>query len=186
MKIFIIRYGTRVCDEGVPSAFPSGNTPIVSLRPDSSLLTGGRPFFVPDTLGRVMAERALAARICRLGKSIPVRFAHRYYDALTVGIVFTAADLQERLRAAGRPDDLAIGFDGSVCVGEWMAVPTGAHRPSPLTLLDEALAYVSRTMTLKTGDLLLLLTGNEPREVHIGDHMEEWMEDRKVVEFNCK
>ena len=158
----------------------SDDAPVVALRPDSSLLTGGRPFFVPDQLGRIVSETALVARISRLGKAIPERFAHRYYDALTMGIVFTAADVQEQLQQEGLPSDWATCFDGSVAIGEWVA--NGAA----VKAVDVALAYVSQTMTLKTGDLLVMVSTSEPQDVHIGDHVEGWMEDRKVVEFNCK
>ena len=73
--------------------------PVVFLKPDSSLLKDGKPFFLPDHLGRVDYEGELVVRICRLGKNIPERFAHRYYDAVTVGVDFTARDMQRRLTA---------------------------------------------------------------------------------------
>lgn len=192
MKVMIVRNGLRPHNKLAQNALSIGDAPVVALRPDSSLLTGGRPFFVPTFTApcqeeevRVVSETALAVRICRLGKSVPVRFSHRYYDALTVGVVFTAADLLEQLRMAGRPDDLATAFDGSVCLGSW--VPNdGAESAVTMAAVDEALAYVSQTMTLKTGDVLLLLSGNPPQEVHIDDHIEGWIDDRRVMAFNCK
>ena len=94
--------------------------PIIFTKADSALLKDGKPFFIPDFMGRIDYETEVVVRICRLGKSIPDRFAHRYYDALTVGIDFTARDLQEQLRKNGQPWDLCKGFDGSAVIGQWV------------------------------------------------------------------
>ena len=94
--------------------------PIIFTKADSALLKDGKPFFIPDFMGRIDYETEVVVRICRLGKSIPERFAHRYYDALTVGIDFTARDLQEQLRKNGQPWDLCKGFDGSAVIGQWV------------------------------------------------------------------
>ena len=77
--------------------------PVIFTKADSALLKDGKPFFIPDHLGRIEYETELVVRICRLGKTIPQRFAHRYYDAVTVGIDFTAREMQKRLREAGQP-----------------------------------------------------------------------------------
>ena len=71
--------------------------PVIFTKADSALLKDGKPFFIPDHLGRIEYETELVVRICRLGKTIPQRFAHRYYDAVTVGIDFTARELQQKL-----------------------------------------------------------------------------------------
>lgn len=94
-------------------------SPVVFTKCDSALITRGRPFFIPDYTKECEYEAELVVRICRMGRSISERFAHRYYDAVTVGVDFTARDLQRRLRAEGLPWDLAKGFDGSAVVGEF-------------------------------------------------------------------
>lgn len=93
--------------------------PVVFTKCDSALVTRGRPFFIPDYTQECEYEAELVIRICRMGRSISQRFAHRYYDAVTVGVDFTARDLQRRLRAEGLPWDIAKGFDGSAVVGEF-------------------------------------------------------------------
>ena len=144
-------------------------------------------------------------RICRLGKSIPERFAHRYYDAVTCGIDFTARELQRRLREEGQPWDLCKGFDGAAAIGEW--VPIEKFRDiqaihfhldingntvqegctsDMLYKVDELIAYISRFFTLKTGDMLYTGTPAGVGPVKIDDHLEGWLEDRKVLEFNVK
>ena len=105
--------------------------PVIFTKADSAILNQGKPFFVPDHLGRIDYETELVVRICRLGKNIPERFAHRYYDALTIGIDFTARDLQKKASEAGQPWTICKGFDGSAAIGEWIPKehPDG-RRPS--------------------------------------------------------
>ena len=79
-------------------------------------------FLHPDHLGRIEYETELVVRISKLGKTIPQRFAHRYYDAVTVGIDFTAREMQKQLREKGQPWELAKGFDGSAAIGEWVDI----------------------------------------------------------------
>ena len=143
-------------------------TPVVFTKADSALLKDRKPFFVPDFMGRIDYETELVVRISRLGKGISQRFAHRYYDAVTVGIDFTARDLQQKLRAQGLPWELCKGFDGSAALGEW--VPIERFRSVDalhfhldqngktvqegctsdlLFKVDELIAYISSFFTLK-------------------------------------
>lgn len=179
--------------------------PVIFTKADSSLLKDGKPFFVPDHLGRVDYETEMVVRICRLGKSIPERFAHRYYDAVTVGIDFTARDLQRRLRDAGQPWDLCKGFDGAAAIGEWIpkekfldiqalhfhldingkTVQEGCTSDM-LFGVDRLISFISQFFTLKTGDMLYTGTPAGVGPVKIDDHLTGFLEDRKVMEFNVK
>ena len=179
--------------------------PVIFTKADSALLKDHKPFFVPDHLGRIDYETELVVRICRLGKNIPTRFAHRYYDAVTVGIDFTAREMQSRLREKGLPWEICKGFDGSAAIGEWVekdkflnvqalrfrldingtTVQEGCACDM-LFKIDEIISYISQFFTLKTGDLLYTGTPAGVGPVSIGDHMEGYIEDRKVLEFNCK
>lgn len=179
--------------------------PVIFTKADSSLLKDGKPFFLPEEMGRVDYETELVVRICKLGKSIPQRFAHRYYDAVTVGIDFTARELQQRLRAEGKPWDLCKGFDGAAVIGQWVDIAKfrdiqaihfhldiNGHTVQQgcssdmLFKVDEIIAYISRYFTLKTGDLLYTGTPVGVSPVHINDHLTGWIDDRKVLEFNVK
>lgn len=180
-------------------------SPVIFTKADSSLLKDKKPFFVPDDLGQIDYETELVVRICRLGKSIPERFAHRYYDAVTVGIDFTARELQRKLRDAGQPWDLCKGFDGAAAIGDWMSVEKFRDIQSVrfrldingntvqqgfsgdmLFKVDELIAYISRYFTLKTGDIIYTGTPMGIGPVKIDDHLEGYIEDYKVLEFNCK
>ena len=179
--------------------------PVIFTKAASSLLKNGKPFFVPDFMGQIDYEAEVVVRISRLGKSIPVQFAHRYYDAMTVGIDFTARDLQRKLREAGQPWELSKGFDGAAVIGEWV---DKAKLPDIQSLrfhldnngrtvqegftgdmlfhVDEVIAYISRFITLKTGDLLYTGTPAGVGPIHINDHLEGFLEERKVLNLDCK
>ena len=94
MKIFGIGMNYIQHNKELDGALYKTEAPVLFTKADSSLLKSGKPFFVPDFMGRIDYEAELVIRICRLGKNIPQRFAHRYYDAVTVGIDFTARDVQ--------------------------------------------------------------------------------------------
>ena len=166
----------------------------------------GKPFFLPDHLGRVDHELEVVVRICRLGKNVAPRFAHRYYDAVSVGIDFTARDLQRRLKDNGHPWEIAKAFDGSAALGEWKelgaeelknsniqdlhfhldingkTVQTG-FTGDMLYQVDELISYISRFFTLKTGDILYTGTPAGIGPVHIGDHLEGYLGDSKLLDF---
>ncbi len=179
--------------------------PVIFTKADSALLKDKKPFFIPDFMGRIDYEAEVAVRISRLGKTIAERFAHRYYDAVTVGIDFTARELQQKLRANGEPWDLCKGFDGSAALGEWVSVDKfrdvqalhfhldingntvqEGRTSDMLFSIDSLIAYISRFFTLKTGDILFTGTPVGVGPVHIDDHLEGYIEDRKVLDFSCK
>lgn len=205
MKIFAIGMNYAQHNKEMDGALYKPEEPVVFLKADSSLLKDKKPFFLPEELGRVDYEMELVVRICRLGKSIPQRFAHRYYDAVTCGIDFTARDLQAKCKEKGLPWTLCKGFDGAAAIGEW--VPVEKFRDiqaihfhldingktvqegcssDMLYGVDELIAYISQWFTLKTGDILYTGTPVGVGPVHINDHLEGWLEERKVLEFNVK
>lgn len=205
MKIFAIGMNYIQHNKELDGTLYKPEEPVIFTKADSSLLKDGKPFFLPEEMGRVDYETELVVRICKLGKSIPQRFAHRYYDAVTVGIDFTARDLQQRLRAEGKPWDLCKGFDGAAVIGQWVDIAKfrdiqaihfhldiNGHTVQQgcssdmLFKVDEIIAYISRYFTLKTGDLLYTGTPVGVGPVHINDHLTGWIDDRKVLEFNVK
>lgn len=187
----------------------SQKAPVIFTKADSALLKPGRPFFVPDDMGRIDYEAELVIRICRLGKNIPERFAHRYYDAVTVGIDFTARDMQRQASEAGLPWTICKGFDGSAVIGEWLPVihteDTGGtafdyrfrldkngetvQQGCSMNMIhnvDQLISYISHYFTLKTGDLLYTGTPAGVGPVAIGDHLEGWIGEQRVLDLNCR
>ena len=205
MKIFAVGMNYALHNKELDGTLYIPEEPVIFTKADSALLKDHKPFFVPDWCDQVDYETEIVVRICRLGKAIPERFAHRYYDAVTVGIDFTARDWQRRFRQEGKPWELSKGFDGSAAIGEW--IPKGRCRdvqalPFHLDIngktvqegctadmlfsIDALIAYISRFFTLKTGDLLYTGTPVGVGPVHIDDHLEGYIDQLKVLEFNCK
>ena len=211
MKIFAIGMNYAAHNKELHDTLLKPDAPVIFTKADSALLKPGKPFFVPDDMGRIDYEAEVVVRICRLGKNIAERFAHRYYDAVTVGLDLTARDLQRQASHAGQPWTICKGFDGSAVIGEWVDVEGGGLKVEGGGLkslhfrldkngetvqvgctddmfytVDQIIAYISRFFTLKTGDLLYTGTPVGVGPVKIDDHLEGWLEDRKVLEFNCK
>lgn len=177
---------------------------MIFMKPDSSILKNGKHFYLPDFLGRIDYEAEVVVRISRLGKSIPARFAHRYYDAITVGIDFTARDMQRRFIEQGAPWELAKGFDGAAVLGEFRPVDRfdlkntdfsltiddvvvqSANTSQMLFPVDEIVAYVSRFCTLKTGDLIFTGTPAGAGEARIDTRLKGYLGDDKVLEFRIR
>ena len=205
MKIFAVGMNYMQHNKTLPGSFSKSEHPVIFTKCDTALLKDGKPFFIPDHLGNIEYETELVVRICKLGKTIPVRFAPRYYDAVTVGIDFTARELQSRLREQGLPWDLCKGFDGAAALGEF--VPLDKVKPiqnlrfrldingttvqegysgDMLHKVDEIISYISQYFTLRTGDLLYTGCPTGCCPVSINDHLEGYLEEQKVLEFNCK
>ena len=163
--------------------------PVIFLKPDSAILKDGKPFFIPDFSNEVHYETEVVVRICRLGKNIAPRFAHRYYDAVTVGIDFTARDLQRKFREAGNPWELCKGFDNSAAIGTFIPLEQAGGDVQTADMLfrvDEIIAYVSRFMTLKIGDLLFTGTPVGVGPVSIGQHLQGYLGEEKVLDFHIR
>ena len=178
--------------------------PMIFMKPDSAIIKNGKHFYVPDFLGRVDYEAEIVVRINKLGKSIPARFAYRYYDAITVGIDFTARDMQRAFIEAGAPWELSKGFDGSAVLGEFRPVEQydinnvsfsltiddkvvqSASTAQMLFKVDEIIAYISRFCTLKTGDLIFTGTPAGSGPVEIGTHLKGFIGEDKVLDFHVR
>lgn len=177
--------------------------PVIFMKPDSALLKDGKPFFLPDFSREIHYETEVVVRICRLGKHIAPRFAHRYYDAVTVGIDFTARDLQRAFRAAGNPWELSKGFDNSAAIGTFIPLDRlggdvqqldfhldidgrevqRGRTADMLHRVDDIIAYVSRFMTLKMGDLLFTGTPAGVGPVAVGQHLQGYLCEENVLDF---
>ena len=205
MKIFAVGMNYLEHNKELHGSLFKPEEPVIFTKADSAVLKDHKPFFIPDHMGRIDYETEIVVRISKLGKNISERFAHRYYDAVTVGIDFTARELQKKLRAGGKPWDLCKGFDGSAALGEWVSLDKfrdiqALHfhldingntvqegcTSDMLYRVDQLIAYISQYFTLKTGDILYTGTPAGVGPVHIDDNLEGYIEDRKVLEFNCK
>lgn len=169
-----------------PHIEDSDKMPQISLMADSSLLKDGKPFFIPDFDSAFTARPAMVVQICRLGKNIAPKFAHRYYNAIGVAVCVTAQTLYDTLKANNECTDLATSFDGSVILSD-LKLLDEPHTISPDThftvnvddatvwdftsskssvIIDELIAGISRYYTMKIGDYLLLgIPGENPLQL---------------------
>lgn len=180
--------------------------PVVFTMPETSLLKDGKPFFLPQFSNRIEYETELVFHISRLGKNIAPKFAHRYYDAVTVGIDFTARDIQAEARRTGNPWDISKGFDYSAPIGRFVPLPEMPPKADNIEFsmrlngvpaqqgnsrdmifsIDRIIAYVSQFYTLKIGDIIFTGTPAGVGPVKIGDHIEGFIGDTRVIDFFVK
>ena len=205
MKIFAVGMNYVGYNKALNEPLLKRDDPVIFTKADSSLLKDRKPFFIPDELGTIEYEAEIVVRVCRLGKSISERVASRYYDAVTVGIDFTARDLLRKLSQQGLPWDMSKSFDGAAALGEWVSKDkfldiqrlrfhldvNGETKQEGCTSdmiykVDEIISYISRFFTLKTGDLIYTGCPTSGFPVHINDRLEGYIEERKVLDLHCK
>ncbi|KAA6347225.1 Ureidoglycolate lyase [termite gut metagenome] len=201
MKIIAVGMNYALHSEELGNKFPE-KEPVIFMKPDSAILKNGKPFFIPDFSNEIHYETELVVRISRLGKHIAPHFAHRYYDAVTVGIDFTARDLQREFRRKGNPWELCKSFDDSAAIGTFVPKEQFAdiqqlnfyltidgkevqrgHTSDMLFPLDDIIAYISRFVTLKMGDLLFTGTPVGVGGVRAGQRLEGFLEEEKLLDF---
>jgi len=181
------------------------SSPVFFMKPDSALVISNRPFFYPEFSRDVHHELEVVIRINRLGKSIEEKYAGRYFNELGLGVDFTARDLQAEQKKKGLPWEIAKGFDYSAPISEFFPLPEfkDIHKLSfrldlngktvqdgntslMIFSFEKIIAYVSRFMTLKTGDLIFTGTPAGVGPVAIHDRLEAYLEGKKVMDFPVK
>jgi 2-keto-4-pentenoate hydratase/2-oxohepta-3-ene-1,7-dioic acid hydratase in catechol pathway len=177
--------------------------PLFFLKPDSSILPKKHPFFYPDFSQNIHYELELVIRINKLGKHIEKKFAPSYYSEVGLGIDFTARDLQETCKKNGHPWEIAKAFDHSAVVSQQFfsikelgelffelkkneeSVQKGYARDMVFNF-DEIINHVSKYMTLKIGDLIFTGTPEGVGPIKIGDHLEGFLNNKKIINLNIK
>ncbi|WP_460880860.1 fumarylacetoacetate hydrolase family protein [Pontibacter rugosus] len=179
--------------------------PVIFFKPDTAILRHNEPFYYPEYTSDVHYEVKLLLRICREGKNVEKQFAHKYYDAIGLGIDFTARDLQTKAKSKGLPWTLAKGFNGSAPVSEFLPLTEfpdlqninfslnvngetkqKGNSKMMLNTFDDIIAYISQFITLKTGDIIFTGTPEGVGPVKIGDRLEGYVEDKKLLDFEVK
>ncbi|RTY68162.1 fumarylacetoacetate hydrolase family protein [Flavobacterium sp. LB2P53] len=179
--------------------------PVVFMKPDSAVLLKQHPFVIPEFSEEVHHEIEIIVKISKVGKYIEPKFAHKYYDEISVGIDFTARDLQDKLKAKGLPWEKAKAFDGSAVIGEFVSKnqfssvenitfelkknnETVQMSNSSLMLwkIDELISYVSQFFTLKIGDIIFTGTPEGVAAVKPEDVLEGFLEGQQLFRIQVK
>ena len=179
--------------------------PVVFLKSDSSLLIKNQPFFIPEFSNEIHYEVEILIKINKIGKFIEPKFSHRYYDQISLGIDFTARDLQSELKSNGLPWEKAKAFDGSALVGKWVnknnfdsldnlnfsldlngnTVQKG-NTSLMLWTTDQIISYVSKFFTLKIGDIIFTGTPSGVGKVNINDELVGKIENEEFFKIKIK
>lgn len=203
MKIICI--GRNYADHAKEMNAPLPEVPVFFLKPDTAVLPHGNPFYIPDFTNDLHYECELVVKIKKAGKYIPENFAGDYYDEIGLGIDFTARDLQAKCKEKGLPWEIGKAFDNSAPMGSHFLpkknlnladltftlhkngqlVQTG-HTTDMIFTIDKLIAYVSKYITLKTGDLLFTGTPAGVGPVAIGDRLEGYIGEEKLLDLAIK
>ena len=203
MKIICV--GRNYAEHAKELNNPVNEKPVIFMKPETATITGRLPFFIPDFSNDVHHEAEIVVRINKTGKNIEERFANRYYDDVTIGIDFTARDVQSELKSKGLPWELAKAFDGSAPFGKFIpkeeAFVDGCidfhllkngemvqkgKTSDMIFSIDRVISFVSGFITLKKGDLIFTGTPKGVGPVQKGDSLEGFIGDRKLLDLKVR
>lgn len=180
--------------------------PVIFTKPDTAILRENAPFYYPDFSKDIHHEVELVLRLCKEGKNIQEKFASKYYDAIGVGIDFTARDLQQKAKEKGLPWDIAKGFNGSAPISDKFIPVSQFKEPGNINFslevdgetkqkgntslmlfsFDYIICYLSKFFTLRTGDLIFTGTPKGVGPVKVGNVLSAYIENEKLLEFEIK
>jgi acylpyruvate hydrolase len=204
MKIICIGRNYALHAKEMNSELPT--EPVFFMKPDTAILPKKTPFYIPEFTQDLHHEIEIVLKICKVGKHISKKYAHTYYDQIGLGIDFTARDLQQRCKEKGLPWEMAKSFDNSAPISEHFipvseikdvnnisfslmnnnkVVQTG-NTSDLIFTFEDVIAYVSQFITLKIGDLIFTGTPAGVAKVSIGDHLEGFIEDKKLIDLVIK
>jgi len=203
MKIICIGLNYRKHAAELGWKIPS--EPVVFLKPDSAILKKNKPFFIPDFSENIQYEVEIVVKISKLGKGVEAKFAHRYYDEITLGIDITARDIQSKNAKAGMPWELSKCFDGAAPVGEFIPVSSvknvldldfrldingktvqKSNSSDMIFNINQIIEYVSKYFTLKTGDLIFTGTPAGVGKLHRNDSLVAYLAEKPLLDFMIK
>jgi 2-keto-4-pentenoate hydratase/2-oxohepta-3-ene-1,7-dioic acid hydratase in catechol pathway len=177
-------------------------SPVLFIKPDTALLKRGHEFYIPECTKNLHYELEICLKITKVGKHVPLQFAHQYYDSIALGLDFTARDWQDELKSKGLPWELAKAFDNSAYLGDFMPksefdmqninfslyknkqkVQEG-HSQEMIFGFDEIISYASQFFTLRIGDVIMTGTPAGVGPVAIGDVLEARLEEKPVFSLD--
>lgn len=199
----VIAVGRNYVDHAKELNNPVPENPVIFMKPDTAILKDNKDFYFPDFSKDIHYEVELVLRICNEGKHVSKKFAHKYYDAIGLGIDFTARDIQSAQKAKGLPWELAKAFDHSAVISP--LIPKGEFEdPTNLNFsltkngetvqrgntkdmifdYDSLISFISQYVTLRKGDLIYTGTPAGVGPVNIGDKLEGFLEEKSM--FTCQ
>ncbi len=203
MKIFCVGRNYAEHAKELKNEVPSA--PVIFMKPHTAVLTDNQDFYYPNFTKDLHYECEIVLRICKNGRSVSEKFARSYYNAMTVGIDFTARDLQQHQKEKGLPWEIAKAFDNSAVIGQWKnisdeeknhpflfslkknnEVVQEGNTENLLFSFEKVIAYVSQFFTLNMGDLIFTGTPQGVGPVAIGDRLSASLFDEELLNFAIK
>lgn len=204
MKIICVGHNYPSHNEEMDrSSSDIGQNPVLFLKPDSALLKDGEHFYIPDFSQNIHYEAEVVVKINRIGKNIAERFAHRYYEEITIGLDLTARDLQTELKSKGLPWEISKGFDNSAVVGKFISkenlgdltdlnfnlnindrIRQKANTSEMIHSIDKIISYASQFFTLKMGDLIFTGTPSGVGSLCIGDKLRGYLDNQELLNIS--
>jgi len=179
--------------------------PIFFMKPNTAILPKRNPFYIPEFSNDIHHEVEIIVKICKVGKHIDVQFAHKYYEEISVGIDFTARDVQNQLKEKGLPWEKAKAFDNSAIIGDFVSksefnslenITFGLTKNGKkvqkssskymIWKIDELISHISKYITLKTGDIIFTGTPEGVDRVEANDVLEGFLENKKLLSLTIK
>jgi len=179
--------------------------PVFFMKPNTAILPKRNPFYIPEFSNDIHHEVEIIVKICKVGKHIDVQFAHKYYEEISVGIDFTARDIQNQLKEKGLPWEKAKAFDNSAIIGDFVSksefnslenITFGLTKNRKkvqkssskymIWKIDELISHISKYITLKTGDIIFTGTPEGVDRVEANDVLEGFLENKKLLSLTIK
>jgi 2-keto-4-pentenoate hydratase/2-oxohepta-3-ene-1,7-dioic acid hydratase in catechol pathway len=203
MKIICV--GRNYADHAKELGNDIPDEPVIFMKPKSALLQSHTPFYYPEFSNELHYECELVLRVCKNGKYIQERHASNYYNGITVGIDFTARDIQDELKKKGLPWEKAKAFDNSAAVGKFIDVTPAMNRKNigftfyknkelvqtgnsgnMIFTIDSLIAHISNYFSLNIGDLIFTGTPAGAAECVVGDILEAFLEKENLLTVEVK
>jgi len=201
----IIAIGRNYAEHAKELNNPVPAVPVIFMKPETAIIKDNKPFYHPDFSDDVHHEIEIVLKISKEGKHISEKFASSYYEEIALGVDFTARDIQSKHKEKGLPWELAKAFDGSAPISAFVPKSkfpqiydlnfkldvNGETRQQGNTRdllfpFENIIAFVSRYITLKKGDLIFTGTPQGVSKVKVGDRLEGYLEDEKLLDFYVK
>ncbi|MBW7890176.1 MAG: fumarylacetoacetate hydrolase family protein [Chitinophagaceae bacterium] len=203
MKIFCI--GRNYAEHAHELGNEVPHEPVVFMKPKSALLQSHAPFYYPEFTNELHAEAELVLRVCKNGKYVQEKHASKYYNGVSVGIDFTARDIQDELKKKGLPWEKAKAWDNSAIIGEWIDITPEMRRDDInfslyknkelvqkgnsgdlLFSFDQLIAHISIYFSLNIGDYIFTGTPAGVSECVVGDELEGFIGKERLFELTIK
>jgi 2-keto-4-pentenoate hydratase/2-oxohepta-3-ene-1,7-dioic acid hydratase in catechol pathway len=203
MKIFCV--GRNYSDHAKELGNDVPDEPVIFMKPKSALLQPHTPFYYPEFTNELHYECELVLRISKNGKYIQEKFASKYYDAVSVGIDFTARDLQDDLKSKGLPWEKAKAWDNSAVVGKWIPLANlkdkkelnfslkknkelvqQGNSQDMIFDFDYIVSHISNFFSVNIGDLIFTGTPKGVGEIVVGDEIEGFLGDESLLALEVK